>query len=295
LTGQVPSDYIGSGKGHLHELPDQLATLRTLTKWAARIEHPSEAPQLVAEAFRQMLSGRPRPAALEMPWNVFGMQAPVELCEAPDGYPAMQPDPDLIERAARLLEQARNPMIMVGGVRSTRRRSARTGRADPGAGGVFRSGRGVVGDDHPLGFTCAAGFKRWRESDLLIGVGSRLELQWFRWPDQPAGLKMVNIDIDPTQMARIKPAVGIVGDAREATALLTDAARRLGVRRTSRHEEFQAVKDRTLGRSAKCSPISSTSTSFARCCRGTGSSSRRSVRPGSPPITASRSTCRAPS
>jgi acetolactate synthase-1/2/3 large subunit len=45
-----------------------------------------------------------------------------------------------------------------------------------------------------------------------------------------------------------------VGDAREATALLTDAARRLGVRRTSRHAEFQAVKDRTLGEIRKVQP-----------------------------------------
>jgi len=38
----------------LHELPDQLNTLRTLTKWAARINHPAEAPAMVAEAFRQL-------------------------------------------------------------------------------------------------------------------------------------------------------------------------------------------------------------------------------------------------
>src|SRR3954467_10925012 len=38
ITGQVPSQFIGRGRGHLHELPDQLATLRSLTKWSARIE-----------------------------------------------------------------------------------------------------------------------------------------------------------------------------------------------------------------------------------------------------------------
>src|SRR5580692_2177435 len=38
VTGQVPSAFLGRGRGHLHELPDQLATLRGLTKWAARIE-----------------------------------------------------------------------------------------------------------------------------------------------------------------------------------------------------------------------------------------------------------------
>src|SRR3990167_9952283 len=75
VTGQIPSHAIGRGKGHLHELPDQLATLRTLTKWAARIEHPSQAPGLVQEAFRQASSGRPGAVALEMPWDVFGIKA----------------------------------------------------------------------------------------------------------------------------------------------------------------------------------------------------------------------------
>ena len=59
ITGQVPSAFLGRGRGHLHELPDQLATLRSLTKWAARIERPADAPAIVNEAFRQMLSGRP--------------------------------------------------------------------------------------------------------------------------------------------------------------------------------------------------------------------------------------------
>src|ERR1700691_1288006 len=38
LTGQTPSAFIGKGRGHLHELPDQLGVLGRLTKWAARIE-----------------------------------------------------------------------------------------------------------------------------------------------------------------------------------------------------------------------------------------------------------------
>jgi len=45
--------------------------------------------------------------------------------------------------------------------------------------------RGIVSDEHTLGFNSAAGFKRWSHTDVVIGIGSRLELQWFRWPDQP--------------------------------------------------------------------------------------------------------------
>ena len=44
LTGQVPTDFLGKGRGHLHEMPDQLATLRTFVKWADRIEYPANAP-----------------------------------------------------------------------------------------------------------------------------------------------------------------------------------------------------------------------------------------------------------
>src|SRR5207253_514131 len=50
LTSEVFSHEIGRGHGILHELPDQLAILRGLTKWSARISHPSEAPRLVARA-----------------------------------------------------------------------------------------------------------------------------------------------------------------------------------------------------------------------------------------------------
>src|SRR5437899_11336506 len=70
ISGQIPSDLIGRGFGLLHEIPDQLGILRTLTKWAARINHPTQAGQLVNQAFRHLRDGRPRPIALEMPLDV---------------------------------------------------------------------------------------------------------------------------------------------------------------------------------------------------------------------------------
>ena len=68
----------------------------------------------------------------------------------------------------------------------------------------FRGGRGIVGDDHPLGFTCVSGFERWAETDVVIGIGSRMELSWFRWPEKPAGLKTILLDIDPRQATRLE-------------------------------------------------------------------------------------------
>src|SRR2546421_8476738 len=79
LTGQVPTKFLGKGRGHLHEMPDQLATLRSFVKWADRIEYPDTAPTLIAQAFQIMRSGRQRPVALEMPWDQFTANAEVVL------------------------------------------------------------------------------------------------------------------------------------------------------------------------------------------------------------------------
>ena len=47
LIGQIPSRAIGKGHGLLHEIPDQIGILRTLTKWADRVIKPQDAPALV--------------------------------------------------------------------------------------------------------------------------------------------------------------------------------------------------------------------------------------------------------
>ena len=255
VTGQVPSDFIGSGKGHLHELPDQLATMRSIMKWAGRIDHPGEAPAVLAEAFAQMSSGRPRPAAVEMPWDVFAMRAPVQPIDPPAQYPEVQPDPDLIERAAQLLQGARNPMIMVGsGAQHAHAEVLQLAELLQAPVVPLRSGRGIVSDEHHLGFTCASGFKRWRDTDALIAIGTRLELLWFRWPQPPKLAPIINIDIDPTQVPRIKPAVPIVGDSRTATRALIEAVMRSGKARASRREEFEALKARTRAEFQKVQP-----------------------------------------
>jgi acetolactate synthase-1/2/3 large subunit len=255
ITGQVPLNFLGLGKGHLHELPDQLATLRTLTKWAARMEHPAEASALVADAFRQAAGGRPGPVALEMPWDVFAMKAPAAISPPSPPLPAIQPDPDQIARAAELLREARNPMIMVGG-----------GALHAGPEILelaellqapvvsWRSGRGVVSDEHYLGFTSAAGYKLWHNTDALIGIGTRLELLWFLWHTQPAGLRIVLLDIDPRQKARLRPDVSVVGDAQASAAELAAALRKEVSPRPSRQAEFNQVKESTLAEIQKVRP-----------------------------------------
>src|ERR1700733_12812182 len=106
---------IGRLRGSLHELPDQLATLRTLLKFAERIEHPSQAPYLVARAIQEMQSGRRGPVALEMPWDQFPATADVTPQEPLPPQPGPVPDSEKLAALAKLIDAAKAPMIWVGG------------------------------------------------------------------------------------------------------------------------------------------------------------------------------------
>src|SRR5215510_7637695 len=100
ISGQIPSDLISRGFGLLHEIPDQLGILRALTKWAARIYHPTETGKLVNEAFRQLHDGRPRPVALEMPLDVMALETEMALPPAGEAPAPTEPDSELIGKAA---------------------------------------------------------------------------------------------------------------------------------------------------------------------------------------------------
>ena len=99
---------------------------------------------------------------------------------------------------------------------------------------AFRSGRGIVSNAHELGLTMAAAYRLWPKTDLMIGIGTRLELPTMsRWPFRPDGLKSVRIDIDPSEMRRFTPDAAVIADARAGTRELLAAVSKAGYRKTS--------------------------------------------------------------
>jgi len=70
---------ISTGDGHLHEIHDQKGIAAHITRYAARINAPFEAPVVLTEAFRQATSGRQRPVFVECAMDMWGRRAPVEL------------------------------------------------------------------------------------------------------------------------------------------------------------------------------------------------------------------------
>ncbi|MGA2993320.1 thiamine pyrophosphate-dependent enzyme [Bradyrhizobium sp.] len=234
LTGQVPTDFLGKGRGHLHEMPDQLATLRTFVKWADRIEYPANAPALVARAFQEMLSGRRGPASLEMPWDVFTQRVDVGAAEIFDRFPAPQQDPDRVKSAAALIAASKAPMIFVGsGAIEAGDEILELAELIDAPVVAFRSGRGIVSNAHELGLTMAAAYRLWPQTDLMIGIGTRLELPAMtRWPFRPEGLKSIRIDIDPVEMRRYVPNAAIVADAKPGTSELLATVQKAGYAKT---------------------------------------------------------------
>jgi len=247
LTGNIMSHLIGQGRGQLHELSDQLALLRGLTKWAERINHPSEAGTVMAQAFQQLRSGRVRPVAVETPWDVFGQRAAVRAVEMLAPVPPPLPDPDSVQAAARLIAAARKPLIMVGaGAVHAGDEILELAQRLQAPVTAHRSGKGIVGEHLPYGLSMGAAYDWWQDCDLLIGIGSRLELQHMRWRWMPPGLKTLRIDIDPTEMVRLKPTVGLVTDAALGTRALLQALEGLLPSQTSRLEALIACKQRDL-------------------------------------------------
>ena len=243
LAGQINTHFLGRERGALHEMRDQLGVIRSIAKWGERIEHPSQAPGLVAQAFQQMMSGRRGPAGLEMPWEVFTQRAPVSASAPLGPLPAPEPDLDLIEEAAKLLRAAKTPMIFVGGGALHASQSITALAEALQAPAVpWRSGRGIVDERHPLGFTCASGARVWPACDVALVIGTRFELLDMRWRWRPPGLKIIRIDIDPAEMRRLPADLGIVADADAGARALIESLDRRGATVAGRAERLTEAK-----------------------------------------------------
>jgi acetolactate synthase I/II/III large subunit len=258
VTGQIQSDLIEFGRGLLHEIPNQLDMIRSVTKQAERATTPPEIPGLVQRAFAEVKSGRQRPVEIEIPPDTLFATAEVELllpAEAPERFAG---DPELLERAARLLVDARRPLIWSGG-----------GVLRSGAGDellrlatrlqapvvMTANGKGAISDRDPLAQNILGGIELLRDADVVFAVGTRFvdpaTAKWGVAPDQT----IVQMDIDPEEIARNTPVnVGIEADARAGLSALADLLERESPARPTRVEELAELKRGVAARARAVGP-----------------------------------------
>ncbi|MGB2187616.1 MAG: thiamine pyrophosphate-dependent enzyme [Candidatus Puniceispirillaceae bacterium] len=211
LAGQIPLGAQGKGHGLLHEIPDQFGILERLTKSSHRITGPDDASTTLLDAFRDLKSGRPRPVGLEIAVNLWGQAVPAGESSLEAASQTMPPlDTDAIDSAARLIANARSPMIVVGGGALDDAAAVRQLATRIGAPVVaFRTGHGIMPDDEPLSIGMPVAHGLWTDVDLVIGLGTRLQSQVMSWGQDDA-MKFIHIDIDDTQIGRsAKVDIGI--------------------------------------------------------------------------------------
>jgi acetolactate synthase-1/2/3 large subunit len=258
VTGQIQSDLIEFGRGLLHEIPNQLGMIRSVTKQAERATTPSEIPGLVLRAFAEVNSGRQRPVEIEIPPDTLFATAEVELlppAEAPERFAG---DPDSLERAARLLDSARQPLIWSGGgvLRSGAWDELRRLAARLQAPVVMTAnGKGAVSDRDPLAQNILGGIELLREADVIFAVGTRfVDPATAKWGVRP-GQTIIQLDIDPEEIARNTPvSVGIEADAKVGLAALADLLERGGATRPDRAAELEKLKRGVAARARAVGP-----------------------------------------
>lgn len=250
MVGHVPSAYLGVGRGHLHELADQAGTLKSIIKDAVRIDKPEDSTMVMNAAFETMTSGRPGPVSVEMCWDTMAENWDVEI-----GLGAKQgikPDINLeqIKSAATAISKAKKPMIMCGaGAQDASAEVLALAELLNCPVTAFRSGRGIVAEDHPLYAPPVAARVLWDDCDLLIGVGSRLEMPYMRWvpgsiyhPKPTDDRTLIRIEIDQAELDRFIPDIGLLADAAEACSALISELESLVNPDQSRGDEIAEIK-----------------------------------------------------
>ena len=255
LIGQIPTPAIDKDYGLLHEIPNQDGILASLTKAATRILDAGEAHDKVHAVLSALINGRPRPVGIECPMNVWGAEVDSEQTLAPLVAQPVAPDPALIEQAAALLDQSTQPLIIVGGgAQHASAEITQLAEMLQAPVSAFRTGHGVLDSRHYLSVTSPLGNELWKDCDVVLAIGTRLQMQQMAWGTDDQ-LKIIHIDIDEAALGRhTVPAIGILADARLASEALLEALSANNRSRPNRQAEMAERKTQMAERLAHLEP-----------------------------------------
>ncbi|TNM36684.1 thiamine pyrophosphate-binding protein [Nocardioides albidus] len=231
VTGQVESEFLGSGRGFIHETKDQLGMLRAVSLEAHTITSVEESADVLRSAVRTALGGPGRaggPVSLEWPIDLqYAPQRDAGGAAAASGAADLPDLTELIERVTA----AQRPLVWAGGGVTDAGPELQELLETWGAGLLTsNSGRGAVPEDHPLvvGNYAATpgGCRLLEEADLLLSIGTHFRSNETRDYDLPIPAVHVQIDLDPAALGRVFPiAAGVAADAATVLPALAAAVR----------------------------------------------------------------------
>ena len=239
---------------------DTFDVLRPFTKWSVQVHSADRVSELLSRAYAIATTGRPGPVQVELYpdaqfWESSHETTPNDEYSV---WPAQRvwPDPEKLKAAARLLVEARRPVIVSGGG------VVHSGAFDelaalaehlsiPVATSLF--GKGSIAETHPLAVGVSGIHHRISanqtvsEADLVMFVGSNTDMHTTnKWTiPEPGKVKVIHIDIDPEEIGRNYPTeVGIVSDAKTGLTGLLLAVKALRPEKVYVKERYEAVAKR---------------------------------------------------
>ncbi|MEY3619464.1 MAG: acetolactate synthase large subunit [Actinomycetota bacterium] len=229
ITGQVPTSAIGTDA---FQECDTVGITRSVTKHNELIMTADDVPLMVRQAFHIATTGRPGPVLLDVPKDVlqnsmnWHWPSDEEVLDSLPGYkPVSKGHPRMIKEAARMILDAKQPILYAGGgILKARAADALRELAELIDTPVVTTlmARGAFPDDHPLCLGMpgmhgnATAITAMQKSDLLITLGARFD---DRITGKVAAFapdaKIIHVDIDPAEQGKVRrPDVPIVGDCR---------------------------------------------------------------------------------
>ena len=159
------SHELALGQGRLHELPNQRQIVKGVTVFNHTLSRSDELPEIIARAFSVFNSARPGPVHIEIPLDVIKAPAISNQLNVSQAKYRPGPDPVAIQKAAKLLCNAENPFIVLGG--GTQDSSSEAQQLVDAIGAptaLTINAKGVLPMNHPLNLgsrlPMPAGFKR---------------------------------------------------------------------------------------------------------------------------------------
>ena len=233
ITGQVGSSLLGTDA---FQETNFIGITQAVTKWNCQVKRAEEIPAAIAKAFFVARSGRPGPVVVDITKDAQCGVAPFHykrVTSIRSYVPVSEPDPARLDEAARLIDEAQRPLVMVGqgvllGNAEAQLRAFLEKSGMPVASTLL--GLSAVPTDAPqyvgmLGMHGNYGPNiRNRECDLIVAVGMRFDDRVTGSPAHFAeNARVIHLEIDPAEIGKIIPAdVPVAGDVRQTLPMLTE-------------------------------------------------------------------------
>jgi|MGYP001206609360 Thiamine pyrophosphate-requiring enzymes [acetolactate synthase, pyruvate dehydrogenase (cytochrome), glyoxylate carboligase, phosphonopyruvate decarboxylase] len=249
VTGQTLTAFIDRSQGTVHDMPDQLGMLRSVSKAAFRVRSVQEALPVLKQAVLMALTAPCGPVSVEIPIDIQRSQAHRRY--APEEFivptpPVQQPSEADLDRLAERLLIAKRPMLRVGrGGLSANEEVARL--VEMGFGLITSwGGRGVISEEHPMNFGSLNGVgvpvveELYRDVDLMLVVGSGIRSAETLDMKVKMPSNLIQIDIEPRADGRTYPTQSFI--CGESKAVLSGLLQRIEGKMAIDPEFIERVK-----------------------------------------------------